>query len=188
MTTRITVTIKRPVAARPLVQPMRAPVDPRQMQCTNAAEDKFHYVQADGLYEYWYRRASRDGSFTGELRVRIAEADMDRFLVQRNLGSMLRNEEFVKVTRRPNGWYKVTGASLAHWDAQRGVFHDALAVWLREFNLFFNPTVEAMEKAQVQTPKNEARVAIGDDGKLVLKRPVASQASLQALAAKFATR
>lgn len=175
---------------RALVQPMAAGDDPRGQQCSNAVDAKFYWQHPQGLYEYWYQRAARDGSQRGELRVRIAEKAMSHFLTARNLSSKFRTEQFVNVTRGANGWYLVTGALLTEWDEKYGVFHDTLGVWLREFNLFFNEGVTYTGRAHMEyvaKPKRDGRVVVNPSGKITL-RSTASEAKLQQLSCRFSVR
>lgn len=202
-----TIIVRRPRSQRPLTQPMleTSQAVPAFEGCTNKVREKFHFTHPEGLYEYWYQRAERDGlKRRGEVRVRINRELFDRFISKNPIARMLltdavvdaRNhitfERALNVTYGDAGWVLVTGVPMDAWHEATGAFHDPVGAFLRSMNLFFMPdNVSDPARAvvpQESKPVEPARVVKAADGKLRIARPLASPDRLQALAARFTNK
>lgn len=106
-----------------------------------------YFQQAAGLYRYFYRHATWNGSQlvkAGKLSIQVSKAQMEKF---RRAGTSATKAalDVVSVLSQGGGWYRIVATDLAFMNRTFGVSHDALRFFLSVWNAFFNA-----EPAQVQ--------------------------------------
>lgn len=136
-----------------VVQPFHHQSQVHALQYLAAVSTKFSFTHSEGWYTYHYSR--RTQAREGRLMIRVSKDRMAAFRSSR-FGSAL--EEVVDILCQGNGWYEVTSVDLQALAQFTGVTPDGLAIWLREFNAFFNHHVIAKPSYGVKTVRVPLKV------------------------------